>query len=75
MSAASGPFVAIAQAGDTLDLVVWRQLGAGSPTVEQVLAANPGLADLGPVLPEGTTVSFPAIDATPPSVDVVQLWD
>lgn len=73
--ASAAPFSVSSVAGDTVDLVVWRALGVGSPAVEQVLAANPGLADLGPVLPEGTPVLIPPVPTGTPTLDLVQLWD
>lgn len=63
-----------AQAGDTLDALIWRERGLGPDDLPTVLAANPGLARLGPVLPVGTSVILP--DAPPANRlrDVVQLW-
>lgn len=68
-------FSAAALQDETLDEMVWRILGRGSPIVEQVLDANRKLAALGPRLPEGTIVTFPAIETAPPALDLVQLWD
>ena len=45
--------------GDTVDAVVWRHYGRTAGLVERVLDANPGLADLGPVLPGGTLINLP----------------
>ena len=62
----------------TLSLLVWRRFKRqNTGFVERVLDINPGLADLGPILPAGTSVVFP-ID--PPEVqrkerNVVHLWD
>ena len=62
--------------GDTLDLICWRELGRTAGTVEAALEGNPGLADLGPVLPMGTPVMLPEVSiATPETRDIVQLWD
>ena len=47
--------------GDVLDGVVWRHYGRVAGGVEQVLAANPGLAALGPVLPPGTRIELPEL--------------
>lgn len=68
---------ATAWQGETVDALVWRVLGAGSGTVEQVLDLNPGLADLGATLPEGHAVILPAIDAAKavPDREIIQLWD
>ena len=40
-----------------------------------VLEANPGLAELGPVLPGATLVTLPDITTQSPSKATVQLWD
>lgn len=60
---------------DTVDRLVWRHYGHTSGAiVEAVLAANPGLAKFGSVLPHGTTVTLP--DITPaPQKRITQLWD
>lgn len=65
----------IAHQGDTLDSLCWRHLGS-SAAVEAALEANPGLAALGPILPEGTPVTLP--DAAPPASSaktLINLWD
>lgn len=62
--------------GDVLDDVAWRQYGVNSwPVVQQVLDANPGLADRGPVLPAGLTITLPAIPNPTTTVKSVSLWD
>lgn len=61
----------------TLDLLVWRRFQSHRPGfVERVLDANPGLADLGPVLPVGTVVAVPldAPELSPPKRPAVRLW-
>jgi len=66
-----------ARQGDTLDALIWRDRGLGPADLPAVLAANPGLAALGPILPKGQPVTIPAI-ATPAvtvRTDVVNLWD
>jgi len=66
----------IAAQGDTLDAIYYRYLGTTSACVEQALALNPGLAALGPILPQGTSVVLP--DTTTPAAatrPLVQLWD
>jgi phage tail protein X len=65
----------IAQQGDTVDAICWRHYGRTAGVVEQVLDANPGLADLGPTLPHGTRVNLP--DAAPQAEQrqMVNLWD
>jgi len=64
----------IAQQGDTLDALCFRYYGRTGGVVEAVLTANPGLAELGEVLPHGTTVILPDVD-TASNSETVQLWD
>lgn len=61
--------------GDTVDLLCWRHYGRTDGTVEAVLEANAGLADMGLVLPMGTVVYLPAIDAVESTAPLVQLFD
>jgi len=61
--------------GDTLDLICHRVLGQTAGVTEQVLELNPGLADLGPVLPHGTPVTLPDTPKQPQRTGTVQLWD
>lgn len=65
----------IARQGDTLDGLIWRERGLGSADIAPVLAANPGLAALGPVLPMGTAVEVPATAPAQSVIQLVQLWD
>lgn len=63
------------QQGDTVDLLVYRHFGRTAGLVEVVLELNPGLADLGPVLPLGTVVELPTAQAEQTSKKLIQLWD
>lgn len=65
----------IANQGDTVDAICWRYYGRTAGVTEAVLDANPGLAELGPVIPHGTAVTLP--DAAPQAEQrqVVNLWD
>lgn len=64
-----------AHQGETLDALCQRVLGRTAGVTEQALALNPGLADLGPVLPHGTLVTLPDEQAAQPVVaDTIQLW-
>lgn len=61
--------------GDVLDAVIWRHYGRQDQgALELVLEANPGLADLGPILPPGLSILLPAIPDAQPR-DGVRLWD
>jgi phage tail protein X len=63
------------RAGDTADYIAFKYYGASTPqAVEQLLAANPGLADRGPILPAGVSVNLPVID-TAAKAEGVRLWD
>ncbi|MNY33085.1 Phage Tail Protein X [compost metagenome] len=68
-------FQAVSQPGDTVDKLVWRELRKGPAAVERVLDANPGLADLGAVLPNGTAVMIPDTAGAATAKPLVQLWD
>ncbi|RUI11483.1 phage tail protein [Pseudomonas aeruginosa] len=60
--------------GDMLDAICHRYYAGRPGATELVLEANPGLARLGPVLPEGVTVTLPDF---PPPVDSgqIMLWE
>lgn len=65
----------ITSQGDTVEYIAWKFYGTqASKVVEQVLAANAGLADRGPVLPANVTITLPAIDTKAAAVGV-KLWD
>lgn len=66
---------AYAHQGDTVDVLCWRVYGRTAGVTEVVLEANPGLADLGPVLPMGTAVVLPEIIAQAEQRQMVNLWD
>ena len=60
--------------GDSVDSLCWRHYGRTADVVEAVLEANPGLAALGPILPQGMQVVMP--DMPKPTVKpLIQLWD
>ena len=46
---------------DLVDAICWRHYGEQSGAVEVVLEANPGLADIGPVLPAGIIIELPRV--------------
>ena len=66
-----------ARQGDTLDLLLWRDAGLGPEHLTRVLDANPGLADLGTILPLGTLVTVPVTSASTATGvrTITQLWD
>lgn len=61
--------------GETVYAVVWRAVAGDAATVEAVLAANPGLSALGPILPHSTPVTIPVSAVAPARADLLQLWD
>jgi len=63
------------QQGDTVDALCWRHLGATRDVVEITYEINPGLADLGAVLPHGLLVTLPDSAPHPASAQTVTLWD
>jgi phage tail protein X len=63
-----------AHQGETLDALCWRVLGQTAEVTEQALRRNPGLSELGPVLPHGTPVDSPEPAPAPHVVYPVQPW-
>lgn len=61
--------------GDTVDAIVWRKYGRTAGLVERVLDANPGLAEHGAVLPNGTLVNLPEDAPQAEQTQMVNLWD
>ena len=60
---------------DLIDAVCRAFYGREAGAVEAVLEANPGLADLGPVLPAGTKVTLPDLPSPLETIETVKLWD
>lgn len=59
---------------DELDAICHRYYGRTQQTVEAVMVANPNLADMLPILPEGLTILLPDLPA--PSIsETVRIWD
>lgn len=59
---------------DAVDEICWRYYGRPQQTVEAVFLANPDLADLAPILPEGLVISLPDLPE-PSTSEVVRIWD
>lgn len=65
----------ITKAGDTVDYIAWKFYGfQDRQTVEQVLAANHGLAEYGAALPPNVRVEMPEL-VKPSVTPGVKLWD
>lgn len=75
MAVLTAPIVASAEAGETIDALVWRVLRKGPSAVEQVLLANPNLADHGLFLPRGLAVVLPVSTSAPAVTPLINLWD
>lgn len=63
-----------AHQGETLDQLCYRVLGTTAGVTEQALQLNPGIAELGPVLPEGALIRLPEAQASQPRIKTIQLW-
>ena len=59
---------------DEVDHICWRYYGRTQQTVEAVLRANPNLADLMPILPEGLQILLPDLP-TPSTSETIRIWD
>lgn len=67
--------VYVTQQGDMVDAIAKRAYGdehAGA--TEAILAANKGLADLGPTLPANLTIALPDLTRPTPQIASVDLW-
>lgn len=63
-------------AGDTANLLLYRELGRSDDEAEEALwALNPGLADLGVSLPAGVQVTLPELASQPVQTKVLTAWD
>lgn len=61
--------------GEMADMICYRHYGRTAEVTEMVLDANPGLAELGPVLPFATVVTLPDISTRKQAPTYVGLWD
>jgi P2-like prophage tail protein X len=59
---------------DELDDICWRYYGRTQQTVEAVMVANPNLADMLPILPEGITILLPDLPQ-PETTQTLRIWD
>ena len=60
-----------AMQGDTLDAICARRTEG---VVETVLQANPGLSELGVILPHGTEIDLPDVPSSPVT-NTINLWE
>jgi phage tail protein X len=76
MASTVTPHTTRALQGDTVDRICHRHYGRTDSITEAVYEANPGLAELGPILPHGQLVNLPAIENTPQGKENrLNLWD
>lgn len=61
--------------GDTLDAICWAHYGQQAGAVEDVLEANPGLAQVGTIFPAGVLIELPTRNALSQTIQPVRLWD
>lgn len=70
--------IKVADDAASVALLIWRRFQTRTPgVVERTLTLNPGLADMGLLVPVGAAVTIP-IDAPEKTVEqrpVVRLWD
>ena len=60
--------------GDSLDYICWKHYGRQSGAVEQVLLANPGLAERGAIYSENITINLPEL-AVVKTENILNIWD
>ncbi len=64
------------QQHDTVDLLCHRHLGTtAGGVVEHTYTLNPGLAELGPLLPAGRPITLPDATRVSATTPTVNLWD
>ncbi|EBG8978857.1 tail protein X [Citrobacter freundii] len=63
-----------AMQGDTLDAICTRHYGRTEGVVETVLQSNPGLSELGVILPHGTEIDLPDVQSSPVT-NTINLWE
>ncbi|HEM8757177.1 TPA: tail protein X [Enterobacter hormaechei] len=65
---------AYALQGDTLDAICVRYYGRTEGVVETVLEANPGVSELGVILPHGTVIELPEVSSSAVT-EIINLWE
>ena len=60
--------------GEVIENIRWRFYGRKAGAVEAVLAANPGLAGQGPVLPAVAEIHLPDLTRPLETIPTVKLW-
>jgi phage tail protein X len=62
------------KANDMVDAIAYKVYGATAGYTEAILAANPSLADVGPLLPAGIAITLPDLSDQAPQIQTVKLW-
>ena len=62
------------KANDMVDAIAYKVYGATAGYTEAILAANPGLADEGPLLPSGIAITLPDMSDQAQQIQTVKLW-
>ena len=62
------------KANDMVDAIAYSKYGATAGYTEAILAANPGLADQGPLLPAGITITLPDLSNQAQQIQTIKLW-
>jgi phage tail protein X len=62
------------ESGDMVDAIAHKVYGATAGYTEAILAANPGLADEGPLLPAGIAITLPDLSDQAQQIQTVKLW-
>ena len=66
--------VILARQGDTADIIAARCYDGDTSMATAILAANPGLANLGIFIPYGTSITLPERQAKT-AESTIRLWD
>lgn len=69
------PKTYVAKQGQTVDLICKEHYGVTATVTEFLLAANPGVATLGTILPMGTRLTMPDFATQSADVPLTNLWD
>lgn len=64
----------ITKENDVLDEIAWRYYGSNLKTIEPVLEANRGVAEIGLIYSAGIKIFLPDIQK-PPVNETIKLWD
>ena len=59
---------------DMIDEICHRWYGGTVGTVEAVMAANPALSELLPILPEGVNIFMPDLPDPSEAVSLLRIW-